>query len=40
MKIRPQDLWFRIIFLFFALLAFFGFKCPAQGCPACKYLGQ
>lgn len=18
----------------------FGFRCPAQGCPACKYLGQ
>ncbi len=23
-----------------AAAAFFGFRCPAQGCPACKMLGQ
>jgi hypothetical protein len=29
-----------VIALAIAVAASFGFRCPAQGCPACKALGQ
>ncbi len=30
----------RIGYLALALYAYFGGRCPAQGCPACKLIGK
>ena len=31
---------FRIGYLTLAVYAYFGGRCPAEGCPACKLLGR
>jgi len=30
----------RVIYLFMALYAYFGGRCPMEGCPGCKLLGK
>lgn len=40
MKTRVKHLALRLFSLAFAIAALFGFRCPAQGCPACKLVGK
>ena len=37
-KILTTLLWIGTAAL--TIATFFGFRCPAQGCPACKMLGK
>ncbi len=37
---KAKVLLFWIGGLAFSVAAFFGFRCPAQGCPACKIVGK
>lgn len=40
MKNKTMGLFLRVGYLFLALYAYFGGRCPAQGCPACKLIGK
>ncbi len=40
MSAKVKVILIRVSYLFMALYAYFGGKCPAQGCPACKLVGK
>ena len=40
MKAATKRLICRVTYLVLAIYAYFGGRCPAQGCPACKLLGK
>jgi hypothetical protein len=40
MKARTVALMMKLAGTALAVAAFFGYKCPAQGCPACKIVGK
>jgi len=40
MSTRIKAAAYRLGGIAFTLLVFFGFRCPAQGCPACMMLGK
>jgi hypothetical protein len=40
MKTTLKRLIFRVTYLILAIYAYFGGRCPAQGCPACKLVGK
>lgn len=37
---QTKTLLLRVLYLVMALYAYFGGHCPAQGCPACKWVGK
>ena len=37
---RAKHIFIRVIVSLTAIAAMFGFRCPAEGCPACKMLGK
>ena len=40
MNATVKRLVIRVVYLILALYAYFGGRCPAQGCPACKWMGK
>lgn len=40
MKQRLTLVGFRLFGFALALAALCGYRCPAQGCPACKWVGK
>jgi hypothetical protein len=40
MSTRIKAVAYRLAAIAFPLLVLCGFRCPAQGCPACKMLGK
>jgi hypothetical protein len=37
---RAKHIWIRIVMSLIAIGAVFGYRCPMEGCPACKLLGK
>jgi len=35
-----KHVWIRITVALLAIAAAFGWRCPVEGCPACKLLGK
>jgi hypothetical protein len=40
MKGKIATIVFRVVVAILAVYAYFGGNCPAQGCPACKWIGK
>jgi len=40
MRTKAKAWLFWVAGVAFTVGAFFGFRCPAQGCPACKMVGK
>jgi len=40
MKGKIATIVFRVVVAILAVYAYFGGNCPAQGCPACKWMGK
>ncbi len=40
MKHKAMAWTLRLGYLVLALASYFGYRCPAQGCPCCKLFGK